>query len=300
MQNIKKIMNHKQSILVVLSAAVGFIAIATGTILILKDLKLNSATVKTTAAASKSVGYIITAYQKPGAIPSLDQTLYFSSENTLNMKSVNYQASGRDYAVSVPAKDSLLFSAKDPKKPDDTALVQTETAAFMKKLGFAEIASIANASLPNQKYTTFKQLDVVCQLIDNVSTSAATHELSCIDASAVTNEYGRIEQLLNIYRKAGNKISNFTRATSFTNSQSDISYTLLTLTDGNRVIGSLLFATANKVQEYIGDVSSGDSKYSNGKYTITPETLAAMSNSKYNGFLLKNFTGQSSPPTTTK
>ena len=288
-------------ILTIASAVVAVFIIAIGTILILKTVAPHHRVIATQAAPkSKTVSDIISAFSKPNAIASLSQTLYMSSENTLNKLTINYQATDHNYAVSVPASDSLLFAAKNIKPVDDSTKVQTDTIAFMKQQGLAEVTSIPDASLPTQKYTTFSGNGVLCQLIDTPNTSSLTHQLSCADNNAINTEYSRVESLLNIYKKTGGSLADFTRATSYTNQSGDVSYILLTLTNGNRVTNSLLFGVVGNDQQYVGDVTSGDEKYSNGKYIITPATLKAMSDPKYNGFLLKNFTGQASPPVYTK
>lgn len=269
--------------------------IAVGTVAVLKIAEPHTSVVQ--SAPLTSVSDIMTAIQKDGAIPSLDKTTYTMSDNTLGASSVNTKSDAHSYAISVPAKESVLFSANNPSKPGDTTKIHADITAVMKQLGLTETTSIPDDSLPNLVYTTFSHSRAVCQLVDNVTPSAATHEITCVDAKAVANAYDTIEQHLAMYRAKGKSLEAFTRVTSFTKTKDTISYTLLTLTSGPRVTHALLFATVDKNEEYVGDVMSGDSKYSNGKYTIAPDTLKALSDPKYNGFLLKNFTGQASAPT---
>lgn len=301
MQRHLNISPRNKLILTIASIVITVFIVAVGTILILKTVAPRHRVVATQAVIkSKTVSDIISAYTKPGAIPSLSQALYISSENTLNKLTINYQASDHNYAVSVPASDSMLFSAKKVNPVDDSAKVQSDTVLFMKQQGLAQVTSIPDALLPSQKYTTFSGNGVICQLIDTPNTSSLTHQLSCADTKAINTEYERIDGLLDIYKKNGGTLADFTRATSYTNKSGSVSYILLTLSGGNRILNSLLFGVVDNNQQYIGDVTSGDEKYSNGKYIITPATLKAMSDSKYNGFLLKNFTGQATAPVSTK
>lgn len=292
----QKNISLKKIILLGLIGVGAIVLVAVGTVFTLRTIAPRAKTV-VQSQPGKSIGEIMPAFQKEGAVPGLNKTLYTLSENTLNTSSINYKADERSYAISVPAKQSLLYSAIDPSKPDNTLKVQSETTALMTQLGLSQTTSIPDESLPNQKYTTYKHASVVCQLVDNVSQYAATHEFTCVDTAAINDEYARIEQYFAMYRKTGETLGDFSRVTSFTKNQANMSYTLLTVASGKRVVNSLLFAAVDKNESYIGDVTSGDSKYSNGKYVITPETMKALSDPKYNGFLLKNFTGQSSAPT---
>lgn len=53
----------------------------------------------------------------------------------------------------------------------------------------------------------------------------------------------------------------------------------------------LLFGTTHGATEYIADLSEGNEQYNNGKYTITPEVRAKISDPKYEGFLLQQLAG---------
>lgn len=289
--------SHRTLIKKLLVGFVIFVIIAAGTVLIINTfMPIRKKTV--VEVPNKTVSEIFKKYLNPKPINSLSSDIYVYSQNTITTAPIIYMATGHAYTVSVPATDSLLFSSKAIQKSDDGATVRNQTTTVLQQLGLKQVNDVTPATNQDQRYTTFADSTTVCQLTESASVSFATmprtYEFTCADNTKINDTYNKIENMLSLYKKSS-QLKSFTMATSYTNSKDNKSYTILNLTKDNYRAHSLLFASVNKDQQFIADFEAGDSKYSNGKYVITPETLKAISDPKYDGFLLKNLTGQSKP-----
>jgi hypothetical protein len=200
---------------------------------------------------------------------------------------VLYKADDRTYTASIPAKENLLYYAKNKLEKDDSSEVQAQTTAFMTARGLNKVdQKVSSADTP--KYTTYKNTATVCQLTDadntNDPASPSYHELVCTDNNAIQNEYSVIEKLLGLY-KASHQLAGFTQATRVVTNEGNKSMAVLTFT-GIQSHPALLFAAVNGIWAYVGDIGSGTA--SNGKYSLTPEVRTAIADPKYEGFLKKN------------
>jgi hypothetical protein len=266
------------------------IAVAVGTVFLLK--KLEPAPI-TPIVTGKTADEVTTAYAKPQAIAMLSPDTYAQSSNLVTAASISYQASDWVYGISIPTTNSVLYTAKSASQKDDTTIVQDQTTSFMKNNGLVLANNLATTTIVEPQYTTYIGTKAICQLSNSQPTMnskvATFHELACVNKDSADKEHTDIETLLATYRTTG-KLIGFTHAMRFTKTDGNKSYTLLTLTADRRVHALLFTAIDTDTWSFVSDLAAGEVKYSNGKYTITPETLLAISNAKYGDFLTKDFT----------
>jgi len=238
-----------------------------------------------------SAANVISAYGGGETITSLSTKLYQQQPDAPIDAVVQYKLSERTYGVTVATKQILSFYAVDKSQQDDSATVQSQTAAFMQAKGLKKTEGPVLTAAKDLQYSTFEGNDIVCQLTDSQLPISADiprfHGLACVDKSAIEQEYTAIEKLFSIYKQS-HQLAAITQASRHTVSEGNKSYTVITTTTDNSH-AKLLFAAIDKDWVYIGNLAANDPKYANAKYTITPEILRTISDPKYGDFLVKNF-----------
>ncbi len=277
----------KKKLTITLAVSLAAIAMAVATIITLKTAvpQTDSGSVQNTTPLKAHE--VTAAYMTEGVIKALSETVYSHQMNMEAQSRVVYKADGHAYAASIPAKENLLYYAKNKLEKDDINEVQAQTTAFMTARGLSLVdQKVSNADTP--KYTTYKNAATVCQLTDvdntNDPASPSYHELACTDSDTIQDEYAVIEKLLGLY-KTSHQLADFTQATRVLVSEGNKSMAILTFV-GIQSHPALLFAAVDGTWAYIGDIGSGTT--SNGKYSLTPEVKAAIADPKYEGFLKKN------------
>jgi|GEM_PF-1321996 len=244
--------------------------------------------VATTEKNSKAISAseVIKNINGAADIASLSSGLYQKQIN--NSSSVSFELNGKAYSVYVQTKMSTLYFAVSKSQPNDDSSVQSQITALMNKYELVK-ASGPNTSTSDLTYTTFAGYKAVCQLEDSNppanSGMLRSHKISCVDKTDITNEYAAIEKLLTIHDKSQAGIK-FTKALRITKTDKTVAYSVIYLSK-DTAQSTLLFAAVNDSWEYLGDLSSGDAKYSTGQYIITPELKTLISNPKYNGLIVQ-------------
>lgn len=237
---------------------------------------------------------ILAAYIKPNSIAGLSSTLYSQQANTT--AGIEYKSNDKKYSIHANTQLSMQFFAKNKSQKDDSATVQSQSIAFMEKQGLTKTTTPSTDD-KTLHYTTFINKEAICQSIDFTPPTTTNtdktidarqyHQISCMDKKVIDDEYASIEKLLTIYKKSQN-LPEFTRAVRTVNSDKNVSYSLVNLTN-NSTHNILLFASVNNNWEFLGDLAVGDAQYSTGKYIITPEVKSKISDPKYNGIMDKQF-----------
>lgn len=251
-----------------------------GTVAILK--RPGPATQKSVAAVTAAD--IIKNLSDTKDIASLSPTLYQKQTNSAS--SASFKLSGKPYGIRMQTKYGALYSAISKTQPDDSTAVQTQVTEFMHKLGL-EKTDNPSATTAEQVRTTYSGTATMCQLdsttLPTTTNRLRSHKISCADKTAIESEYGDIDKLLSIYTKTQKSIQP-TSVSKTTKADKNIAYSTIFLS-GESSQNILLFVAVDNNWEYLADLATGDSKYSNGKYIITPEAKAIINNPKYNGFI---------------
>jgi hypothetical protein len=268
-------------------------AIGLGTAVVLKNIipKKDTQIAMTVWKPSE----IVSAYMVSGAIHGLADNLYQLQQSSGTDALVQYTLPGRAYAASTPTKSDALFYAKDMSNHDDVAAVQQQTTVFMQTKGYDKVKSTGSSGSDGPFYTTYASSSAVCQLLSSGPVAGGvapvSHELTCVDQSAIEQEYATIEKLLALSKTAHATVTAFTLATRSVLTEGKKAMTILNLVATQKP-SVLLFASVNDQWAYIGNLS-GDTGQSNSKYVLTPEIKTAIRDPKYGDFLTKNLEGSS-------
>lgn len=228
---------------------------------------------------------VIAAVKTNGAIKALENY----QEQSTNSASGQIMATqdGKNYAISIPTKLTVLFFAKTPGPQNDTATVEQQISSLMTEKGYSTSENTAQAKKSeNPHYTTYKSNVGICQLASaqpTVPSGLAYHTISCTDNSSLSQEYNSIETLLTLYKKEHQPVS-FTQATRTVVTEENKALALLNLNGESNTL--LLFAAIDNNWEYMGDISSGTN--SNGKYSISQDVQSKIDDSRWENFLKKN------------
>jgi hypothetical protein len=269
--------------------AVIFIAlIAFGTAFFLSSFKHSAPQAKQSSVAPDAAK-IVTIYTKVFAENKVFTNQYLERDKQLltTPPPVYVVNNEKGYSLNVPASAYVLYVAKSNSQSDDISEVMQQTSATLVKNGFHQVATPIVSSTVDTKYESFTDGNISCQLTSSVPLpsvhSLEFHQLACTDMPTIATSYATSQRLLALYSKTNSALQ-FSQITESSNGKGDVSYIILNLT-GKGSIHSLLFAAVKQQWTYIGDLSSGDSATSKGKYTIAPDIQQAIANPIYNGFL---------------
>lgn len=238
-------------------------------------------------ATPKSAIALITAQH---SVPALSGKSYMAVSTAL--APVAYKDSAHKYTVTKDVTDAVIFTSHD-QQSDDRKDVADQIGAIMKDNGLAK-ASALTKETTSTSYTLYAAQSVSCQLsstyLNASNARTMTHAFGCADKPALQAAYAEVDRLVGLITDTNVKAT-LSQVRVDTNQSGEVSYTILTNTAAEG-ISQLLFATVGSQTEFVADLAKGDVKYDTGKYIITPETMAKLSNPKYNGILLKFIAGK--------
>ena len=283
----------KNRILIICAAVLVLVGIVLGTVFLLKSVMPKKETASVTAIKADEV---VAMYRVPGVISGLSESLYDQQLDDGMSIPVVYKPAGRDYAISTQTTSSVLFYSKTPSSQNDVKAVQDQTAVFMRSKGYEAIKGSVSSDAEGSERARYASSNAVCQLTSSGTQTPegtpASHQLACVENSAIEAEYAQIEKLLGLYSAAKKDRPSFTEATRLSESEGNKAYAILHLTTKQNP-PALLFASVSDTWLYLGNLSDPASQ-SNGKYAITPEIKAKISDSKYGSFLTRNLQGEPS------
>lgn len=240
-------------------------------------------------ATPKSAIALITAQH---SVPALSGKSYMAVSTAL--APVAYKDSAHKYTVTKDVTDAVIFTSHD-QQSDDRKDVADQIGAIMEDNGLAK-ASALTKETASTIYTLYAAQSVTCQLsstyLNASSAHTMTHAFGCADKPALQAIYTEVDRLIGMIADTDTNAKDKLSQVRLDTNQSDgVSYTIVTNTAAED-ISQLLFATINGQTEFIADLAKGDVKYDTGKYIITPETKAKLSDPKYKGVLLQHIAGQ--------
>jgi len=279
-------------LLMVCIAVLVLAGVSIGTVFLLKNIvpKKEAASTIMDITADEVVGM----YRVPGVISGLSDSLYDQQLDDDTSVPVAYKLASHAYSVSTQTSSNVLFYSKTPSPQDDTKAIQDQTAVFMRSKGYEKADSLVTSDASKPARARYVSKSAVCELTSSGTAtpkgSPASHQLACVENSAIDDEYKAVEKLLDLY--VTDKKPTFTEAVRSFVSEGNKAYAILRLTTEQKP-PALLFASLNDEWAYLGNLSGGDGA-GNAKYVITPEIKAKISDSKYGNFLTKNLQGGSS------
>ena len=273
----------KRTVLIIIGLLlVGVMAV--GVVTLLRNIAPKAP--ETPSKSALSAEEVINKLKTPGTIKLLDN---FSQQDSQGGGSrITYKSNDRAYAVSVSAKDSVLFVAKTPGPYSDAHQTEEEIASFMNEKGYekTENTQLNTAGMPTH-LTFTSQLDV-CQVTSLQPTqdqqTFAFYEVGCVKKSAFSEEYSTIEMLLALYKET-NQLPSFNDVSRSNNTEDNKSLSVVNLR-GDATRKLLLFAAIDNRWEFIGDLNSAGAS-SNGKYAISPEVQNKINDARFGDFLRK-------------
>lgn len=261
-------------------------AVAVGVIALLRNITPKTAQ-NTNIDTAISGEEIIKAIQIPGAIKPLDG--FTQQANPSGTTQILYKSDDQPYAVSAPAKASVLFVAPALGPAPNNA--EEEIVKFITERGYTKTET-APTPVASTKDITLKSSGGVCQIVSPQPREGQQvivfYQIACVDSAVISQEYSNLEKLLSIYKEGGGKIPSFASASRSTTTEENKSFSIVTL-NGNNARLSLLFASVDNNWEFIGDLTGDNSPTANGKYTISAEMRSKMNSSQYDNFLRKYF-----------
>lgn len=259
--------------------------LAIGMIALLRTLFMPAP--KQTETPATPVGEIISGVKTAGTIKALEN--YQEQFTDVPSGQIVATLHGKNYAISLPTKHSVLFFAKTPGQQSDLAAAQEQISTFMAEKGYSRTENTGAASKSeNPLYITYKSNVGICQLASAQPAQQgglAYHTISCGENTAISQEYAAIETLLALYKKEQTPPS-FTEASRTTVTEGNKTLSFLSLIGENNTM--LLFAAIDNNWEYIGNVGQSGSGDSNGKYAISDEVRTKMDDARWGDFLKKN------------
>lgn len=277
---------------IVILALVGAILIGLTTVLVLRTIMPKKAAPASSSTATIATPTeIIAAYKAPETIDALSDKQYSLQEGMSSMSAnVYFRSDEQSYAVSTPTKDSLTYTAKDVKQPDDSQAVQAQTSDFMSHKGLNKVTTPAQKSYSTLTYTTYANDQTICQLTDERPSANSGlrpfHQLACVAKTAIGKEYVAIQKLL-LLNDTTKQLKDFQQITRTVTTEGNKSFATLMAIDTSGKSSEFLFAAVDNDWEYIGDLSAHGDMSKNTKYTISPAIEKAISAPKYGDFLTK-------------
>lgn len=284
--------SHVKAIVIALLALAAVCGIGAVTALVVLPTLVKKAPDNQAQTQTKrSANDVYAAITKSGVIGALSDQAYQMQD--ANGIIVTVKSQDKPYSITVPATKSGVYNAVKGKETDDRTMVASQLAEVAKQQGLQAVAS-AVKDTQTMHFSTYQGGGVVCQLastyIKQDAFLTANHTIGCVDDAGISAAYTSAANLLALSDAAGQKTSP-TAVRTTTGGKDTVSYTVLTVEQNDKRT-TLLYATVDKKSEYVANLSDGDAQYSNGKYIITPETQAKLSDAKYNGILLEQIVGK--------
>jgi len=280
-------MNHQtiKKITIVITAIVAVSLVSLSTVFLLKNLitKKDSSNNKTS-----SVVLLAKDVLKSFKIPGLSNDKYTKLTSAKGL--LQYKTDSEIFGISLSTNKSIISSTTSSNKSTDTPAIQTQVTSYMKDKGLAETNSTIYNSNKALVYKTFKNDNVICQLMSNdgpiLTGQSHSHQLTCVDSKEISDQYISIKKLL-ATDNAPKLTASPSQVLVVTNSKDNIRYSILNFSSKSKQ-QRLLFATVDEKWEYLGDLIDGGKQYTTGKSSITPELQTKIDDVKYKGFLRNN------------
>ncbi|HSW78242.1 MAG TPA: hypothetical protein VLG36_05580 [Candidatus Chromulinivoraceae bacterium] len=280
-------------IILIVVSAIAVIAIGLGVALLLKNIKnLNGNTSQninnsqSTTQNAQTAASVVSSYMAPDAIRTLTSS-YRAQQDTASTSNVDYQADGQSFAVNITTSHYALFTPTSKAGATDPQDILAQSTTFMQDHGYQKVDIAGATTGPTQPtVTTYTDLGATCQLTSAPMSTPPFYILACADKTDIDKEYATINKLLDLYKKV-HQVDAFTKAISSTITSGNKSMTTIALIN-THTHPVLLFASIDGNWEYVGNVGDGTNATSNGKYSLTPDVQAAITNPKYGDFLTHN------------
>lgn len=238
-----------------------------------------------TETPATPVGEVISAVKTTGSIKEFEN--YQEQATDTPNGRIIATLDGKNYAINVPTKQSVLFFAKTPGQQNGLAAVEQQVSSFMTGKGYNKTENTGQAKKSeNPSFVTYKSNAGICQLVSAQPATQegfAFHTISCSEDTAINQEYATIESLLALYKKEQEQ-QTFTQASRTTTTEENKTLSFLTLNGESSTM--LLFAAIDNNWEYIGNV--GGDVNSNGKYAISDDIRSKIDDGRWGNFLKKN------------
>jgi hypothetical protein len=284
----------KKRIAIICGVILVLVGIAAITVVVLKNIipKKEAAT----SSAVINADEVVALYSVPGAVKGLAADLYDQQLDDGMSVPLRYKLTNRNYIVSTPTTENVLFYSKSTEVQKDTKAIQDQTTVFMHDKGYEKVATPATARDEVITRVTYASERAVCQLTSSAEQtpegSPASHQLACAQNAVIDAEYAEVDKLLELYAK--NKATpTFTEAVRFSTSEDNKAYAMVSLVTTQKRSPNLLFAAVNDDWAYVGDLNGAEGE-DNSKYVISADVKAKISDPKYGEFLTRNLLGQSS------
>ena len=110
----------RKKLVITLAVAVAAVALAVATIITLKTVVPEAQSSNTQTPAALTAKEAVGAYSIGGVVKALSETTYSQQINSESESRVLYKADGHSYITSIPAKNHILFYAKNKLEKDDS------------------------------------------------------------------------------------------------------------------------------------------------------------------------------------
>lgn len=271
----------KQRIVISVLVLLLVLALALAFAMFLRQRVANKVADKPVAAKTADEAYA--AYTAEGKIASLKAPDFTLSAQT--NAPIFYKDASVGYYTTVPASKSGQYTSKPGVAKVWDKLV-SEGTSLMSGLGLSQVASPAPSTDTN-RFTAYQNDLTYCELSSYPSIKDKDpidiYTMSCVDKKAAS---AKVKNIADMLAQAKVKTDGMKSIMQTTESNKDASYTMIYANTGS-TNSMLLFTTAGGATEFIGDLGSGDKQYFDGRYYITPEVKAKLTDPKY-GNLLKN------------
>jgi len=285
--------SHLKPILVSMASLLVVIGIATATATLLRQnlVKESESDQKAEPVKmTKSAQQLLNDFVKKDSIAALGADSYSLSQPKGSL--VYVKGDGKPYEIVIQTAYDALYMAKTDST-DDAAQITDQVKKFFSTNSLQAVSSLQKDDASNY-HLAFKSPSAFCEFSSTAPVAGnpdqqATHRLACADSKLIEDQYALAAQLLSVYAKNGAPL-NPSRVDISSESNDDVAYHIVYASDGDKT-SMLLFGKAGDTIEYIADLAQGDMKYNNGKFNITPEVKAKLSDPKYKGYLLKQVAG---------
>lgn len=238
-----------------------------------------------TETPSISVGEVISGVKTAGNSKAFEN--YQEQVTETPSGQITLTGDGKNYAINLPTKYSVLFFAKTPGPQNDISTVEQQLSSFMAEKGYNKTENTGQIKTSeNPSFVTYKSNAGMCQLASAQPTTQeglAYHTVSCSESAAISQEYTAIDTLLALYKKQ-QELPAFTQANRTTKTAENKTLALLALNGQSNSL--LLFAAIDNNWEFIGNVGGGAD--SNGKYAISDDVRSKIDDTRWGDFLKKN------------
>ncbi|MEI6851158.1 MAG: hypothetical protein WCK26_04290, partial [Candidatus Saccharibacteria bacterium] len=207
-----------------------------------------------------------------------------------NKSIIRYKRTNSNYEIITQSEKTVEYVSKSKLSIDDTLSIKNQTTTFMKNNGL-NVDDYNPKADQFSSYMTYGDDDVICQLYSTAKKQVSGenypyHRLSCVNITAVNNNYSQIENLLTIYKKS-NSLPEFSKVLVSTKTDGKKSYSIINLV-GDGASPRLLFAAISGDWAYLGELPERNFKDKNSNYILDSELSSKINDPKYGDFIAKD------------